>query len=206
MKRFLAVMMCAAVIFSASACSVTTNESTGPDLNTEQTEAGKPSGTSKEETSAEAVPEPAAEKVIFTTTDRDGNTVDDSVFAGYELTMINFWEPWCGPCVGEIPDLQKLYGDYSGKGFHIIGVYSETGMEDEVDEIISGNGITYQILHYSSDFDKYQSGYVPTTIFVDKNGNLINTGDMEQMAGTSLIVGAKDYSGWEAVIKPYLEN
>ena len=29
--------------------------------------------------------------------------------------FINFWATWCGPCVGELPDLQKVYDEYKDK-------------------------------------------------------------------------------------------
>lgn len=134
----------------------------------------------------------------FSVTDRDGNTWDESVFSSYNLTMINFWEPWCGPCVGEIPDLEKLYEDYKDMGFQIIGVYSETAMEGEVDQIIRDSGVTYPILHYSSEFDKFQTGYVPTTIFVDGEGHILT------VQGEDSVVGSKTYNDWAKIIEKLL--
>ena len=29
--------------------------------------------------------------------------------------FINFWATWCGPCVGEMPDLQDVYDEYKDK-------------------------------------------------------------------------------------------
>ena len=112
--------------------------------------------------------------------------------------MINFWEPWCGPCVGEIPDLEKLYEDYKDMGFQIIGVYSETAMEGEVDQIIRDSGVTYPILHYSSEFDKFQTGYVPTTIFVDGEGHILT------VQGEDSVVGSKTYNDWAKIIEKLL--
>ena len=63
------------------------------------TEAGPdtPAETSSGEVGA---PAPA---VAFVTEDLDGNIWDESCFAGHKLTMINFWEPWCGPCGAAAP-------------------------------------------------------------------------------------------------------
>ena len=30
-------------------------------------------------------------------------------------TLINFWAPWCGPCMGELPVLEKIQQKYQGK-------------------------------------------------------------------------------------------
>ena len=134
----------------------------------------------------------------FSVTDRDGNTWDESTFSSYNLTMINFWEPWCGPCVGEIPDLEKLYENYKDMGFQIIGIYSETAMEGDVDQIIGNSGVTYPILHYSSEFDKFQTGYVPTTIFVDGKGHILT------VQGEESVVGSKTYDEWAKIIEKLL--
>ena len=47
--------------------------------------------------------------MIFNTVDIDGNRYTDREFSKYKVTMVNFWEPWCGPCKMEFGDLQKLY-------------------------------------------------------------------------------------------------
>jgi thiol-disulfide isomerase/thioredoxin len=112
----------------------------------EENEDDKKEEDETEETSEESeetvASEASGDSVIFSTTDRDGNAYDDSIFADYELTLINFWEPWCGPCVGEMPDLETLYENYSDKGLLVIGVYSEAGMEADVEAILEDSGIT----------------------------------------------------------------
>ena len=135
----------------------------------------------------------------FKTTDRLGNEWTETAFAANKLTMINFWEPWCGPCVSEMPDLERLYEAYKDKGFQIIGVYSEPEMESEVAGILKNSKISYPILKYTTEFDRFMTGYVPTTVFVDGNGHIIKMDD-----GTESIVGSNSYEGWETIIKQYL--
>lgn len=36
--------------------------------------------------------------------------------------LVNFWAPWCGPCVQEMPELSALQAEYAGKSLQIIGV------------------------------------------------------------------------------------
>jgi thiol-disulfide isomerase/thioredoxin len=36
--------------------------------------------------------------------------------------VINFWATWCGPCVGELPEFNRLYNYYSKKPVRIIMV------------------------------------------------------------------------------------
>lgn len=138
--------------------------------------------------------EPAADDrapLRFRTTDRDGNVWEESAFSGHELTMLNFWEPWCGPCVREMPDLQRLAEAYVDRGFQILGVYSAQGMEEDVDKVLESTGVTYPILHNTEDFALFRSGYVPTTVFLDENGLVV---------GEPLYVGSKSYEDWETLV------
>ena len=132
--------------------------------------------------------------IAFETTDREGNTVTQNVLGENVLTMLNFWEPWCGPCIREMPDLQKLSETYADRGFVILGIYSTEGMESDVDTVLSDTGVTYPILHYTEVFDQFQTGYVPTTVFLDSHGNQV--GDVQ--------IGSKSYDDWSAMVEGML--
>lgn len=155
--------------------------------------------------------------ISFSTTDKQGSAVTSDIFADYTLTVINLWEPWCGPCVGEMPDLEQLYQDYKEKGVNFIGVY-ET--ESDSDNVIRQTGVTYPILHYSSDFDMMSySGYVPVTIVVDSNGNLLyldgvsegasyytsNPSTSEEEYYNCVAIGSRSYSNWAEFLDRVLQ-
>jgi thiol-disulfide isomerase/thioredoxin len=36
--------------------------------------------------------------------------------------VVNFWAPWCAPCVQEMPELSALQADLNGKNTQIIGI------------------------------------------------------------------------------------
>lgn len=142
-----------------------------------------------EESAAAFTPE-----ITFTTTDADGNTVTEQDLAGYRLIMLNFWEPWCGPCVGEMPDLQKLYENYQDKGLLIVGIYATAEMADEAAEIVSSAGVTYPTWHYCEAFLRFDTGYVPTTVFLDADGKVVG----------SPKVGSNSYDGWAEIVESLL--
>lgn len=141
-----------------------------------------------------AAEEGGAQALVFSTTDRDGAAWDESALADYTLIMLNFWEPWCPPCVAEMPDLEKLYQAYAEQGFLILGVYSTEGMESEADAVLADAGTTYPILHYCEAFDAFQTGYVPTTVFVNGAGELVG----------STVIGSQPYARWAAVVEDLL--
>lgn len=140
---------------------------------------------------AQAESADAGTSLVFSTTALDGTAVDESIFEGKKLIMLNFWEPWCGPCVGEMPDLQKISEEYSDKGFLIVGVFST---EDGTQEIVDKLGISYPIIRFCDSFVPFQTGYVPTTVFVDDEGNSVS----------DPVVGSKSYEGWKALIDSLL--
>ena len=39
-----------------------------------------------------------------------------------EYTLIDFWGTWCGPCIAELPNVEKIYQKYSGKGLKVISI------------------------------------------------------------------------------------
>ena len=124
--------------------------------------------------------------VRFTGTDQYGNEINENVFREHVLTMINFWEPWCGPCVGEMPELEQMYQNRGGE-LLILGVY---WTEDGAAEVLSETGVTYPVILFDSAFERYQSGYVPTTIFVDPGGHVIG----------QPYVGARSGADWNEIV------
>ncbi|MCR4723318.1 MAG: TlpA family protein disulfide reductase [Eubacteriales bacterium] len=134
--------------------------------------------------------------VVFMTYDRKGNPYDQSIFAESKLTLINFWEPWCPPCVGEMPDLEKIYEQYKDKGLNIIGVYSSFDMEGDVDDVLDEAGTTYLILTYREAFDRFQTGYVPTSVFINDKGEVVG----------ETIIGSKSYDEWVNIIEGLLNH
>lgn len=137
--------------------------------------------------------------------DTNGNEIDIGTFAEANITMINFWEPWCGPCKAELSDIEKLYEDYKNYGFNVIGVYSYNDT-DYANSILKDKGITYPIVHSYSFAYVNDTGYVPCTIFVDAYGNIIDLGAHGSYDTDAKYAGARDYEGWYDLISEYLDK
>lgn len=129
--------------------------------------------------------------VTFTTVDVDGNPVDETLLAGHRLVMLNFWEPWCGPCVGELPDLQRLSQDYAAKGVLIVGVYSD---ESGAKERLTTAGVTYPVIVYTDAFRGFLTDYVPTTVFLGPDG--LQVGETQ--------IGSRGYAEWADLLDSLL--
>ena len=144
----------------------------------------------------------------FSTTDVDGNTIDQSVLKGKKLTMVNIWATFCGPCINEMPDLGELNKEYSDKGFQIIGIpvdvtdyYGniDAGQIELAKDIIDETNADYLHILPSASLNQAklsQVTSVPETIFVDENGNQI---------GESYI-GSRSKQQWKEIVDGLMEN
>ena len=132
-----------------------------------------------------------AGELYFETEDILGNTVTSEDFSGSKLIMLNFWEPWCGPCVGEMPGLEEIYQKYKDKGFIILGAFGTPGEDESVMEVIEETGVSYPIIRATESMIPYMTEYVPTTIFLDGDGNVI---------GDEPVVGSMSEEDWDEII------
>ena len=94
-----------------------------------------------------------------------------------------------------MPDLEKLYEEYSSDGFVILGIYSTDDMDDEVRKVLDSCGTTYPILKYDENMEPFITDFVRTTIFIDGNGNVL-TDEPE--------IGGKSYDDWKNIIEAYM--
>ena len=115
--------------------------------------------------------------------DLDGNTVKSSdLFSGKAVTVVNFWFTTCGPCVGELGDLDALNKELSGKGGALIGINAFTldGNEaaiSDAKDVLTQSGATYQNMYFDSGSEAgkfVESIYAyPTTYVVNRSGRIV---------------------------------
>ena len=102
----------------------------------------------------------------------DGQPVSLSDFRGNPV-LLNFWASWCGPCKSEMPYIQRIHEEWSGKGLVILAV--DIGESSAtVSEFVEKYALSFMVL---LDIDqevalKYNVRNIPTTFFIDKSGKI----------------------------------
>jgi peroxiredoxin len=84
--------------------------------------------------------------------------------------LINFWATWCGPCIEEMPTIEKYYDQYKND-IRVLAVNDDEPLAD-VEKFVSDQGLTFDIL--LDPGAKVQSLYrlrgYPTSFIVDSEG------------------------------------
>lgn len=111
----------------------------------------------------------------FTAYDADGNAAQLSAYFGKPM-VLNFWASWCGPCKSEMPEFQAAYEEL-GQDVQFLMVNMTTGRETLADAqaLLEQEGYTFPVL-FDTDADAamtYQVYSLPTTYFLDAQGNLV---------------------------------
>lgn len=143
----------------------------------------------------------------FTTEDINGEEYTEAVFQEADLTMVNVFATWCGPCVNEIPYLAELDEKMKDKGVQVIGIVMDAVKGTEKDEegikkaqiLAEKTKAEYPFLLPDSGYMNGRLSYVqafPETFFVDKNGNIVG----------ETYSGSRSLEEWEEIVNTELEG
>lgn len=102
-----------------------------------------------------------------------------------KVVVINFWATWCGYCVKEMPEFEKVYKEFGSnkKDVIILGVAGPKSKEnpnnvdvekDKIKLFLKKNSVTYPNLMDETGkyFEEYGIRYFPTTYVINKRGYL----------------------------------
>lgn len=193
--RLSAILMIAILMLSLGGCTTKAGE--------DEMNARDDTGVSTEESNIIKFP-------TFEGKDLDGNSVtSEELFSENAVTVVNFWFTTCGPCVGELSELQKLNEELEEKGGELIGinVFTLDGDEMEISEakdVLAKKGASYMNVYFdvNSEAGRFAGGIFayPTTFVVDRSSNIVG----EPVVGA--ITEKRQAENLQALIKQALDT
>ena len=111
-----------------------------------------------------------------------------------KVVLINFWASWCGPCILELPSLEKLQQRFKDQDFTVVAV----GIDDQKENLASFKaqyGLSFPILvdEEGSSKQSYHLSGVPETLILDKQGRVVLFIDPEDQQPTAKVNGPREW-------------
>lgn len=113
----------------------------------------------------------------FKVKDLKGKEISLEKYRG-QVVLLDFWATWCGPCIAELPNVQKTYEKYKDKKFEIIGISLDRSAT-QLDNFLKKGKLPW--VHYWDDGGKVANQYsvtgIPSMFLLDGKG-IIRTTDV----------------------------
>lgn len=103
----------------------------------------------------------------------------DSAHVGGEgkqqLTLVNVWATWCGPCKAEFPELQTLHTTYGARGLRVLAISIDADDDAAVAASAKSMGATFTIGRDPNDQVRGQVSAVgiPESWLVSTDGRIL---------------------------------
>ena len=99
--------------------------------------------------------------------------LDELIQSSNNKMVITFMAAWCGPCIDELPTLNKLYKKYNPQGLKFIGISIDIEGPRAMQPIIDRLKVGFPVYWYGeSAVNKFSIFAIPMIHFV-KNGEVI---------------------------------
>ncbi|MGH9185655.1 MAG: TlpA family protein disulfide reductase [Acidimicrobiales bacterium] len=97
--------------------------------------------------------------------------------------VLNFFASWCVPCLAEMPGFERVHQDLDG-AVAFLGMNLQDGVEDGR-RVVEQTGVTYDIARDpdGSIFQAFGAVAMPTTVFIDADGRVVDLHSGEIAAG-----------------------
>ena len=86
-----------------------------------------------------------------------------------KMVFLNFWATWCGPCVRELPSIQKIHENYSD--VVVLTINCGDSISD-INNFMLKNNYTFNVIPDETGIIShlYYTDYIPLTLIIDETG------------------------------------
>jgi thiol-disulfide isomerase/thioredoxin len=103
----------------------------------------------------------------------DEAALNQLMTAGGEYLVLSFMAAWCGPCIAELPALNKLYQRYKNRGLQILGVSIDLEGPTAMQPILKKLKIKFPVYWYGEKaIEKFKLDTIPMLLFI-KQGKTV---------------------------------
>lgn len=109
--------------------------------------------------------------------DLDGNRVDLAAWAQGRPLLVNVWASWCGPCVQEMPELDRFAAAQGTTGTQVVGLALDT--PDAVHNFLQRVPVRYPLIldtpgpADASVWLGNRAGVLPYSVLVGADGRIL---------------------------------
>ncbi len=132
----------------------------------------------------------------FTLHDLDGQSVSLSQFKGQAI-LFDFWASWCGPCIGNLPDLRAIKERMADQPVVFLNLSLDTdeGAWREAIDKHEIKGVHVRADGFGSDLaESYQVNALPSYYLVDSQGLIVERLSLPDVRDTDAIVATIEKS------------
>jgi len=95
------------------------------------------------------------------------------ITAGDNRLVLSFMAAWCGPCIDELPALNKLHKRYKDRGFQIIGISIDIEGPAAMQPIVKKLKIEFPVYWCGEKaINKFKLNAIPMLLFI-KQGEMV---------------------------------
>lgn len=119
---------------------------------------------------ASPAPVPA---LSFVDADGKPHSLDD--FKG-KIVLLNLWATWCGPCVEEMPSLDRLQAKLGGADFTVLALAMDKQGKPLVEPFLAKLGVRNLAMYLDTSGNAtraLKARGLPTTVLIDREGREI---------------------------------
>lgn len=102
----------------------------------------------------------------------DGGRLEDSDLVD-QITVMNFFATWCGPCQAEMPELVRFAQEHAGRDIEVVGVSAGYDEAAQLKPFVRSFRVPYPVAVAGEGLlEELGFSTLPTTVIIDPRGRI----------------------------------